>query len=173
MLNCVSLSQAQIVFNHLPQTENIHNEVPLVFVQALVSVDWVARDSTNPGKLFLFLFGHCLTHNKSTSIEKASLVLRLKEVHNNKLSNDIITSLITCNYAHIHHSTNVLRMISTTTFSFTIITGPIPIATMQLDKFKMHVDKHFIMCEMQFQKESLFGTKLCYLVDHQMQCDLA
>ena len=130
MLNCVSLSQAQIVFNHLPQTENIHNEVPLVFVQALVSVDWVARDSTNPGKLFLFLFGHCLTHNKSTSIEKASLVLRLKEVHNNKLSNEIIASLITCDYAHVHQCANVLRMISTANFVFAIIKGVFSITTM-------------------------------------------
>ena len=94
IFNCTSLYRAQIVFSHLLKTKNIHIEVTFAFIQDLVSVYWVFRGSTNPGKLSLFLLGHSLMHNKPASTEKASLFLQLQEVNNNQLSNESISSLI-------------------------------------------------------------------------------
>ena len=148
ILNCASLSRAQLVFNKILHAENIDIDVTLTFMQALVSIDWVVHGSTNPGKLSLFLLGHSLMHKKSNSSEKVSVVLQLQEVHNNQLCDDSISSLIACNHTQFLYCTDLLHLSSATTTTFAIITRPLSIITMQLEKVKIHTEKHKIVREM-------------------------
>ena len=131
----------------------MHEEVTLTFVQSLTSFDWVFRGSTNPGKLSSLLLGHSLAHQKSSPAEKASLILKLQEVCNNKSSKISISSLISCNYSETRKCTDLLIMIGATVTAFTIFTCEFSILVLQLEKFKLHVEKCDICYEMDFTKD--------------------
>ena len=52
---------------------------------------------------------------------------------------------------------------------FTIVTGEFSILGLQLEKFKLHVEKHCICYEMVLTKDYLLGMKFSHRVDLQTQ----
>ena len=77
LMNCSSIARAQITLNHLLQKQNVHIEVPLSFVTAIINGDWTSRGSSGPGKMSFLLLGTSVSDYKSSSAEKASLTLQL------------------------------------------------------------------------------------------------
>ena len=64
IMNCASISRAQIFLNHLLQKQNVHIEVPLPFVTALINADWVSRSSSNPSKISFLLLSSSISKTK-------------------------------------------------------------------------------------------------------------
>ena len=50
VMNCQSIARAQVTLNHLLKKKNVHIEVPLPVVTALMNGDWISGDSSAPGK---------------------------------------------------------------------------------------------------------------------------
>ena len=169
LINCSSLARAQISLNHLLQKKNIHIEVPLSFVTAVVNGDWVSRGSASPSKLSFLQLGNSISDTKSSNSEKASLTLQLQEIYNNQLSSESISTLLTCKYASVKDYMELFRIVKAAHAIVCILTDEAGLFALQLETVVSHLESEYIKYEYYFRLDPLFGIKFVHSLDCRFQ----
>ena len=113
----------------------------------------------------MLLLGNSLLQQKSTSLEKANLKLRLQELCNTNLSDDNIDSLIQQNFAKIECYADLLLFVQTSKAFFVIIFGETAVFALQITSLEQHVVDERILYECMFKVDLLFGIKFAYAID--------
>ena len=169
IMNCATISRAQLSVNHLLQKQNVHVEVPLPFITALMNGDWVCRNSSNPSKISFLLLGGSVSETKHSASEKANLTLQLQEVYNNQLSSDSISQLITCKYASAKNYMELLRLTKAARSMVELMTDKVGLFKIQMDHVVLHLEKEYLKYEHHFKQDPLFGMKFVCTLDCRFQ----